>query len=49
MEIVYSILQVLADVFGVTVYTTDVPNSASLGGCYRAKFGRSTVLYYRIM
>lgn len=31
----------LADIFGVTVYTTDVPNSAALGGCYRAKFGNN--------
>ncbi|XP_052805355.1 xylulose kinase-like [Mya arenaria] len=31
-----SILQVIADIFNVEVYVTDVPNSAALGGCYRA-------------
>ncbi|XP_033729842.1 xylulose kinase-like [Pecten maximus] len=34
-----AILQVLSDVFNAPVYVTDVPNSAALGGCYRAKHG----------
>ncbi|KAJ8307079.1 hypothetical protein KUTeg_015163 [Tegillarca granosa] len=34
-----SILQVMSDVFNAPVYITDVANSASLGGCYRAKHG----------
>ena len=35
-----SILQILSDVFGVTVYTLDsVPNSAALGAAYRALYG----------
>ncbi|KAL3837411.1 hypothetical protein ACJMK2_022770 [Sinanodonta woodiana] len=32
-----AILQVIADIFNSSVYVTDVPNSAALGGCYRAK------------
>ncbi|KAL7640202.1 UNVERIFIED_CONTAM: hypothetical protein RMT77_009616 [Armadillidium vulgare] len=32
-----SLLQVVADVFNASVYTMDVPNSASLGAAYRAK------------
>lgn len=32
-----AILQVIADIFNTAVYVTDVPNSAGLGGCYRAK------------
>lgn len=31
-----AILQVLADVFNASVYTTDITDSAALGGCYRA-------------
>lgn len=31
------ILQVIADIFKCSVYTLDVPNSAALGNCYRAK------------
>ena len=31
------ILQIIADIFNVSVYSNDVPNSAALGGCYRAK------------
>ncbi len=34
-----AILQVIADVFGVDVYTADKPNSASLGAAYRALHG----------
>jgi xylulokinase len=34
-----AILQVIADVFGVDVYTADQPNSASLGAAYRALHG----------
>ncbi len=34
-----AILQVIADVFGVEVYTADQPNSASLGAAYRALHG----------
>ncbi|KAH3730833.1 hypothetical protein DPMN_056831 [Dreissena polymorpha] len=33
-----AILQVIADVFNAAVYVTDVPNSAALGGCYRALY-----------
>ena len=29
----------IADIFNIPVYTIDVPNSAGLGGCYRAKHG----------
>lgn len=32
-----AILQIIADIFNSPVYTIDVPNSAALGGCYRAK------------
>ncbi|XP_053408288.1 xylulose kinase-like isoform X1 [Mercenaria mercenaria] len=32
-----AILQIIADIFNTSVYITDVPNSAALGGCYRAK------------
>ncbi|XP_060562734.1 xylulose kinase-like isoform X2 [Ruditapes philippinarum] len=32
-----AILQIIADIFNTTVYITDVPNSAALGACYRAK------------
>ena len=39
------ICQVIADVFNTSVYVTDVPNSASLGGCYRAIYGRSPILH----
>ena len=35
----HAILQVMADVFGVTVSTADQPNSASLGAAYRALHG----------
>ncbi|KAJ8307078.1 hypothetical protein KUTeg_015162 [Tegillarca granosa] len=31
----------MSDVFNAPVYITDVANSASLGGCYRAKHGLS--------
>ncbi len=34
-----AILQVIANVFGVDVYTADQPNSASLGAAYRALHG----------
>ena len=35
----YLYLQIIADIFNTPVYTIDVPNSAALGGCYRAKLG----------
>ena len=35
------LLKAIADVFNTPVYTMDVTNSASLGGCYRAKMGMS--------
>lgn len=41
-----TILQVIADIFNTPVYTINVPNSAALGGCYRAKLvveGKSTL------
>ncbi|XP_022341820.2 xylulose kinase-like [Crassostrea virginica] len=34
-----AILQVISDVFGAPVYVSDIPNSAALGSCYRAKHG----------
>lgn len=40
------LLQIIADIFNTPVYTIDVPNSAALGGCYRAKLvveGSSTL------
>ncbi len=33
------ILRVMADVFGVPVFTADQPNSAALGAAYRALHG----------
>lgn len=43
------ILQVISDVFGAPVFVSDIPNSAALGSCYRAKHGvyqrRLWVLY----
>lgn len=43
-----AILQVLSDVFGVSVYVTDVPNSAALGGCYRAMHSKWLMCYRAI-
>ena len=37
-NIIY-LLQAMADIFRTPVYVIDVPNSAALGGCYRAKLG----------
>lgn len=34
-----AILQVISDVFGAPVFVSDIPNSAALGSCYRAKHG----------
>ncbi|XP_061184276.1 xylulose kinase-like [Saccostrea echinata] len=34
-----AILQVISDVFGAPVFVSDIPNSAGLGSCYRAKHG----------
>lgn len=43
------ISQVISDVFGAPVFVSDIPNSAALGSCYRAKHGvyqrRLWVLY----
>ena len=35
----HSVLRVMADVFGVPVFTADKPNSAALGAAYRALQG----------
>ena len=45
---IFGIFKVIADIFNRPVYTRDVPNSAPLGGCYRAKLGTNTSInYYR--
>ena len=41
--------QVFADIFNVPVYTKDVPNSAALGGCYRAKHGMTNTVDSRYL
>ena len=40
-----SILQAMADIFNSPVFTTDVPNSACLGNCYRAKHGTCILIH----
>lgn len=42
---IHFISQVISDVFGAPVFVSDIPNSAALGSCYRAKHG----LYQRIL
>lgn len=42
---IHFISQVISDVFGAPVFVSDIPNSAALGSCYRAKHG----VYQRIL